>query len=103
MGFLDDFSRLLNGCSNSGTRLARNDVAGLEISTIFAHDLEVYETAIIDANGAYPVERYETRDQAVAGHEAWCAKAPTLAEVTKLGFRSLIGDGKIVLVRRDDG
>ena len=39
---------------------------------------EGYETAILDANSAYPVERYKDKEDALIGHYEWCKKAESL-------------------------
>lgn len=65
-------------------KVANDKVNGLRVSTVYTYD-EGYETAIIDINGVYPVERYLTLDDAVAGHAKWLKKAPKLKTVQMLG------------------
>ena len=56
--FLGDFLKLMKGCSvGRGENIGRDTINGLIVSTVFASDLEVYETAIIDAERSCPVER----------------------------------------------
>ena len=65
---------------------------GLKVSTADTTDME-YETAVIDANQVRPVERYETREQAVEGHAKWCKhfeKSPKTA--LRLGYGDDIQD-----------
>ncbi len=45
-----------------------------------------YETIIGDAWGIYPVERYDSREDAEAGHGIWIQKSKKLLEVTCLGY-----------------
>ena len=51
-------------------KVATDDENGLITSTAWTSD-EGYETAIIDAAGVHPVERYTGRDAAIAGHDKW--------------------------------
>lgn len=46
---------------------------GLGVSTVQIPDISgwEYETAILDARGAHPVERYHTPAEAEAGHLRW--------------------------------
>lgn len=46
---------------------------GIGLSTAFSSD-EGYETAILDAHGAHPVERYATKEEAKLGHKIWLHK-----------------------------
>ena len=80
--------------------VARTEVGGLIVSTVYAYDIEMYEIALLDREGAHPVRRYETREQAVAGHTKWCGLAPDLVEVTQLGYGLFdLPDKQITLVR----
>lgn len=83
-------------------KIAKDEVGGFEISTVFAEDVDQFETAIIDANGTHPVERYDEREQAIAGHAKWMTNAPTLTEVLKLGDgdEGLVPDVMITLRRK---
>lgn len=102
MNFFSDLMKLMKGCTEHGDNIGKDSVNGLVVSTIFATDLEIYETAIVDQKSAYPVERYKTRDAALAGHEKWRLAAETLTEVVDLGFADLIGPTKVTLIRASD-
>lgn len=90
----------INDIGNYDTRkLGRTDVNGVTVSTAYTSD-EGYETAILDANGVHPVERYDSKSEAEAGHREWCKKAETVETVTKLGgFGGLVDDEVITIVR----
>lgn len=96
---IDDFLKLLYGSIVPGKSVFREEVSGFIVSTIFAYDLEVYETAIIDQNGTHPVERYKEESDSVEGHEKWKKMAESLdgKKVTKLGYGTSIEDSEIVL------
>ena len=79
------------------------EVNGLEISTCWSDDMG-FETAISDKKDIfYPVERYETREEAIAGHEKWKEKAKTIKKITYLGYGDLIEDEETILERRNNG
>ncbi len=61
--------------------IGKEEINGFEISTMWTPD-EGYETAIIDENGAHPVERYKNVKKAVIGHKKWIKKI-------KLGKRKI--------------
>src|SRR5258706_3732403 len=65
-------------------KIGRTDIGRLGISTVYTSD-EGYETAILDADGTHPVERYPTKEAAILGHKKWCKKAKTLTKIIKLG------------------
>lgn len=72
---------------------------GIEVSTAYSSD-EGYETALIDTNGTHPVERYETREDAVRGHYKWLIFAHDAngKTVNRLGgFRGLVKGVEILL------
>ena len=73
---------------------------GLTISTCYTVDMG-YETAILDKNGAHPVERYTTKKEATVGHDKWVAKAKELKKILKLGYGSLVEDSEVTLERRE--
>ena len=60
---------------------------GLGVSTVQINDMPgwEYETAILDANAARPVERYHTIAEAEAGHLRWVEASTTLVSVIRLG------------------
>lgn len=74
---LEDIGR--TQCSNNS----------LFVSTVNTPDMGL-ETAIVDKNGAHPVERYSSEESARLGHEKWvkfCEDDSTLIKtVTKLGY-----------------
>jgi len=77
-------------------------VGGLEVSTCWTDDMG-YETALSDINGTHPVERYQTKEEALLGHEKWTEKAKTTEKVIKLGYGDLIEDKEITLEREKEG
>lgn len=79
--------------------LACEEVEGLDVSTTLTRDMG-WETAILDENGTYPVERYASREDAERGHAAWLVRAQTLQTVQKLGYGDLIPEEQVTLVRR---
>lgn len=78
--------------------LAQEEVAGITVSTVLTRD-QGYETALLDANGAHPVERYENREAALAGHERWKAESATALHVLKLGYGLEVEPERVVLER----
>jgi len=44
---------------------------GIGVSTVYASDVNQYETALLDAFGAHPVKRYRTMEEAQEGHKKW--------------------------------
>lgn len=51
------------------------------ISTVYAHDVEEWETAVLDEDAASPVERYSTEEEAIKGHDRWVKKGSGLKRV----------------------
>jgi len=76
---------------------------GLGISTAWVTDLDCFETAILDANHAYPVERYADKDQAIAGHAKWLQSSKSLVEVNRIGAEMWGAEDKIVTLQRIKG
>jgi hypothetical protein len=71
---------------------------GIGVSTCWTED-QGYETALLDAKGAYPVERYATKADAEAGHKRWTASARSLGRVVVLGTGDgVVPDWTVVLV-----
>jgi hypothetical protein len=70
-------------------RIGKHFVSGLVISTVVPPDgIAPWETAIaIEGQhwSWHPVQRYQTREDAEAGHAEWVARAPDLDLVTDLG------------------
>jgi hypothetical protein len=80
-------------------KVGRTEVNGLTISTAYTSD-EGYETALLDTEGAHPVERYSCIEDARLGHEKWCKEAETIKTVTMLGgLGGLVPDEVITLSR----
>lgn len=81
-------------------KVARTLVDGLIVSTAYTSD-EGYETAIIDMGDpdVHPVERYDSREEAEAGHQKWCDKAKVLTCVNRLGGWGVVPDEITELVR----
>lgn len=93
--FFDDFG-------NYATRKVARDVSecGIIVSTCWTSD-EGYETALLDSNGTYPVERYLTEEDAMKGHCKWLVFAhdANTKTVKKLGgFEGLVEDEEIILI-----
>lgn len=67
----------------------RTDVDGSieRVSTIDTEEGIGYETApLVRGEKWHPVERYDTREQAVEGHDRWVAEAPTLTRIVDIGI-----------------
>lgn len=91
--------QFLNDIGNYDERkIGRTDVNGLTVSTCYTSD-EGYETAIIDINGVYPVERYANKLEAEDGHRKWCIEAKTIEAVTMLGWLGLVDDKTVAITR----
>lgn len=59
----------------------------LVISTVWASDIDEYETAVIDCVSTYPIERYDDKYDAEKGHEKWVKKlSDTPKTVVELGY-----------------
>lgn len=94
-------SASLRGMTKSPERIACDEVNGLVISTIHAHE-GFYETAILDAVYPIPVERYGAdREAALKGHAEWMKKAETIETVTKLGYGDLAQPEIVTLTRKE--
>lgn len=80
--------------------VARTDVKGKieRVSTIDTEEGYGYETALlIRGERWHPVERYATRDEAVAGHDRWVETTPTLSRVVDIGIPSYGYDYQVVI------
>jgi len=103
---MDDFTKLFSkllgvilGAPATPNILARTETEdGLIVSTVITVD-KGPETAILDANGTHPVERYGFGNEAKAieGHERWVKVAKSGTTITKLGYEDLIEPCQIVL------
>jgi len=67
-------------------RIEPEDNNGIGVSTAYAPD-EEYETALLDARGAHPVQRYHDKDDAKLSHYKWVefAKNYKGENILKLG------------------
>ncbi len=105
-GTLGDMAGLLGAISDGiihpyeSRAIIEKHEGPIRVSTIWADDVGQFETALLDANGTYPVERYNEQDQAVAGHERWIVFADTGdgQVITQLGYGSSIDPESITLV-----
>lgn len=61
------------------------DNFGVGVSTIWAKDIKCYETALIDKNGVYPVQRYDTKEEALLGHWHWITESRKVESIIQLG------------------
>lgn len=78
---------------------------GLQVSTAYTNDMG-YETAILDSVSAHPVERYETKEQAIEGHTKWVlfAQDGVGKHILELGHPGFdVKDREIILVVTDRG
>lgn len=84
--------------------LEPEDNNGVGVSTLNVTDLDCWETALLHDNGEVsPVERYETREEAVKGHERWCEKARAgITRFTKLGFGNLTPPEEVEIGQRKE-
>lgn len=73
-------------------------VNGLIVSTVWTTDMG-YETALIDKNKVYPVERYADIEEAKKGHLKWVKDAETIEACIELGYGSLIDEKPVKLER----
>lgn len=78
-------------------RLEPHKNAGIGVSTCNTDD-EGYETALLDVNGAWPVERYKNKKNAVAGHAKWIKLSQELEYIDVLESSESEG-GRIKLKR----
>ena len=80
-------------------RMEPDENGGVGVSTCWPKD-HGYETALLDAGGAHPVERYVTREAAVMGHDVWVQRAKPGLVITEFGVSGPFGtsdDCEIVL------
>src|SRR3990167_617491 len=77
-------------------------VNGIGVSTVWTDYFGVYETALLDDNGTHPVERHETKEDAIKGHKKWVkfAEKGEGKKVTKLGDGEIVEDEDILLVKK---
>jgi hypothetical protein len=94
---------LISGMQNNydSRKIAKvepNSNGGIGVSTAYVDDLSCYETALLDANGVHPVERYDSKALAEVGHDKWVLFASTGDKklVIKLGYL-YVSSSKIIL------
>lgn len=93
---------LLEGIMSGSTEQTfRDGVDGLTISTVETSDMG-WETAIIDANSAHPVERYGSEEQAEEGHKRWCKQIVGENSIREIGYGDLLKDTSITLIREEN-
>lgn len=81
-------------------KVGRDLVEGLIVSTAYSTD-EGYETAIVDADKkVHPVERYESKELALEGHQRWIESAKTITTLMHLRWLGMDGLGGAVEVKR---
>ena len=97
--YLAMFSSMMRFLSRIVARVEPEDNGGVGVSTVWTSD-EGYETAILDANGAHPVERYEDEESALQGHERWVSDANKLTEVTVLGLSMTGSEPEVIKVEK---
>lgn len=95
-----DFFKLFQGMTSPSLPIARTTLDnGVIVSTVDTPD-QGPETAIIDSNGAHPVERYESVQAAEIGHAKWSAKAANFSngdKITMLGYGGLVDPEEVTL------
>ncbi len=102
MSELSDLFSLVGAIfSGGGEIICRDELEnGLIVSTIRSTDLGL-ETGILDSEGAHPVERYKTMQEALQGHKYWMNLASKLKDgdqITEIGYKSLVDD-KLITIR----
>lgn len=98
----DDLMNLFGAISNGrSTIIDRTDIDGFTVSTVNTSYCGP-ETAIIDAIGAHPVERYTTVEKAKKGHQKWVNFIKSgKRNTTKLGYGTIVGNIKITLKAKE--
>lgn len=98
----DDLMNLFFRGMSPSTPIERTAVDGFIVSTVDTKDCGP-ETAILDKNGAHPVQRYTSIEDAKAGHNKWtCYIKEGIRDITELGYGHMLEDKKIVLVSEDN-
>ena len=83
-------------------QIAPEQNGGLGVSTVQIADMPgwEYETAILDAEGAHPVERYHTPAEAEAGHLRWVEASKDLVTIICIGgWEGAVPDKEVHLKR----
>ena len=92
LSLLSMINAVSRGCNNySQRKIDRTDVSGVKVSTCWTSD-QGYETAILDAVGVYPVQRYENRQHAESGHKDWVKRMQdnSTTHIEVLGYDNLV-------------
>ena len=98
------FLRMLMGTLNAMSqpiedrRIAFTDLGNFGVSTVLSE--LGFETALGDAGGIWPVERYPTRAEAEKGHLRWvefARNAKTGTTITMLGFPGCVLNRQVKL------
>lgn len=92
------FTFLQDADNYEDRKVGNNEVNGLTVSTAYSSD-EGYETALGDQEGFHPVQRYETKEEAIVGHYEWMEKAETIEQVLKLGWGDWVEPEMYTLIR----
>jgi hypothetical protein len=84
---------MLFACLRPSPKIRRTAVSGVIVSTVDSIDAGP-ETAILNGNGAMPVERYGSVQEAIAGHSRWVetCRQQVPATVNRLGYGDLVDD-----------
>lgn len=80
--------------------IARTETHGVVISTVNTPDMGP-ETALVDSNGAHPVARYSSVEEAKDGHWKWCEKVESTRgglEVYKLCWFGDLVEAKLIQI-----
>lgn len=77
---LDFFYDINNYEDRKVAKIEPKENNGIGVSTAYTSD-EGYETALLDANGVHPVERYDSREESVQGHKKWVSFANRLCDL----------------------
>lgn len=96
----------ITGGQAQNRNIAHDIVEGIEVSTIWASDIEQFETAVWVSDETQghlrihpaPVERYDTEEAANEGHAKWMDLVKDANQVTMLGYGPLV-DEEIVKLR----
>ncbi len=96
--------KLYNNYKYKDHKIARTepkDNNGIGVSTAHTPD-EGYETALLDANSAHPVERYKTKASAERGHRKWVqfARNKNNNSVIKLGGLAGLVENRSITLKR---
>ncbi len=82
-------------------RIMPKENKGIGVSTCRIYDMkEPYETALLDANGAHPVERYMSLIDAKKGHIKWVKESQVITEVLRLGSEDGLVRDEIITLER---